>query len=206
MATVKGEARQLILDAAEELIARQGVEGVSLRAINAAAGVSPGVLHYHFGSREVLVTELISRHMEQLVEQRGRMLDVLQPQQHPDIRDIVATLVTPLAELARGEAADGRRYVRFIARLYADRSPILDEVSRRYQEVHQAYPALLARALPHQTAADLELRLAMANHCMLQMLADLTAPVRPWLNQGIERSDAEIIEMLIDFMCSGIRG
>ena len=51
--TVKGEARQQILTVAETLFAEHGVDAVSLRKINAAAGVSPGVLHYHFGSREI---------------------------------------------------------------------------------------------------------------------------------------------------------
>ena len=41
---IKGTARELILNAAEQLFAEQGVNAVSLRAINAAAGVSPGVL------------------------------------------------------------------------------------------------------------------------------------------------------------------
>ncbi len=47
---IKGAARELILDTAEHLFAEQGVNAVSLRAINAAAGASPGVLHYHLSS------------------------------------------------------------------------------------------------------------------------------------------------------------
>jgi len=203
--TVKGEARQLILDAAEDLFARQGVDGVSLRAINAAAGVSPGVLHYHFGSREVLVHELISRHMQALMTEREQLLQPLLSQTHPRVEDIIRTLVAPLAELAVASGAAGPRYVRFIARLYADRSPMLEEVSQRYLHIQRHYPELLQRALPDADPASLHLKLAMANHAMLQLLSDLTSTTRPWLGRASEEVDnAGLTAMLIDFMSAGI--
>ena len=203
--TVKGEARQLILDAAEDLFARQGVDGVSLRAINAAAGDSPGVLHYHFGSREVLVHELISRHMQALMTEREQLLEPLLSQTHPRVDDIIRTLVVPLAELAVASGAAGPRYVRFIARLYSDRSPMLEEVSQRYLHIQRHYPELLQRALPDADPASLNLKLAMANHAMLQLLSDLTSTTRPWLARASEEVDnAGLTAMLIDFMSAGI--
>ncbi len=205
--TVKGEARQQILTVAETLFAEHGVDAVSLRKINAAAGVSPGVLHYHFGSREILVSELINRHMTQLIAQRELQLRPLLQQDQPGVADIITTLVAPLARFALQGGDEGAAYVRFIARLYADRSPILEEVSLRYQQVNGVYPGLLQRALPQQEPAALSLRLAMANHAMLQTLADLTAPSRAWLQPADTELDTEqIIAMLIDFMSSGLTG
>jgi AcrR family transcriptional regulator len=205
--TVKGEARQLILDTAEDLFASHGVEGVSLRTINAAAGVSPGVLHYHFGSREVLVHELISRHMQGLMTEREQLLQPLLAQSRPRVEDIVRTLVDPLARLAIAEDEAGPRYVRFIARLYSDRSPMLEEVSQRYLHVQRHYPELLQRALPDTDAASLSLKLAMANHAMLQLLSDLTSPGRPWLGSALQQVDnAGLTAMLVDFMSAGISG
>ena len=204
---VKGEARQLILDTAEDLFARQGVDGVSLRAINAAAGVSPGVLHYHFGSREVLVHELISRHMQALMVEREQLLEPLLSQPQPRVEDIIRTLVTPLAELAMATGTAGPRYVRFIARLYSDRSPMLEEVSQRYLHIQRHYPELLQRALPDADPASLHLKLAMANHAMLQVLSDLTSTIRPWLGRASQQVDnAGLTAMLVDFMSAGISG
>ena len=45
-------ARERLLDCAEHLFADHGLEGVSLRAINAEAGLSPAALHYHFGTQQ----------------------------------------------------------------------------------------------------------------------------------------------------------
>ena len=183
------------------------MDAISLRKINAAAGVSPGVLHYHFGSREILVTELINRHMSQLIGQREQMLAPLVEQSTPAVSAIIYSLVQPLANFALNGGASGASYVRFIARLYADRSPLLDEVSARYQSVTRHYPALLQRALPDKGPAELALRLAMANHAMLQTLSDLTTSGRTWLEPVGETLDsAQLIAMLVDFISSGIRG
>ena len=221
--TIKGEARQAILAAAEVLFAEHGVEAVSLRRINAEAGVSPGVLHYHFGSREILVSELIQRHMAQLMAERERLLQPLSQEMAqeleqerlqemsqeatPTVAAIVSTLVLPLARFALQGGTAGATYVRLLARLHADRSPMLEEVSQRYQHINELYPALLQRALPGQTPTALALRLAMANHAMMQMLAELTAPSRDGLVNANEELDSEqIIAMLIDFISCGMTG
>src|SRR5690606_8080594 len=60
------EARRLILDAAEERLARQGPEGLRLQDIARDVGIShPAILH-HFESREGLVRALIARANTQL--------------------------------------------------------------------------------------------------------------------------------------------
>ena len=127
----------------------------------------------------------------------------------------IETLVQPLAQLAlqpselsaEEEIPAGPRYLRFIARLYADRSPMLHEVSQRYQETQRLYPLLLQRALPHTDPAVLDFRLAMANHAMLQMLSDLTREMRPWLSNASTGVDnKQLAAMLVDFMSCGISG
>jgi TetR/AcrR family transcriptional regulator, repressor for neighboring sulfatase len=45
------EARRLILEAAQMLIARTGPEGFRLQDIAAAAGISHPLILHHFGSR-----------------------------------------------------------------------------------------------------------------------------------------------------------
>lgn len=68
------EARRLILDAAEERLARQGPEGLRLQDIARDVGIShPAILH-HFESREGLVRALIARANAQL---RDTMLTAL---------------------------------------------------------------------------------------------------------------------------------
>lgn len=55
------EARQLILDTAQALIARGGPEGLRLQDIAAAAGISHPLILHHFGSRAGLMRALARR-------------------------------------------------------------------------------------------------------------------------------------------------
>ena len=64
MAKSKRNAREDILNTAEELFAAKGIENVSLRAINAAAGYSAAALHYHFKTRENLLAALLTERQE----------------------------------------------------------------------------------------------------------------------------------------------
>lgn len=46
--------RRAVLDAAEQLFAERGFDGVSMRDIGDASGVSQPLIHHHFGSKEDL--------------------------------------------------------------------------------------------------------------------------------------------------------
>src|SRR6476661_8456099 len=67
--------KQKILDAAEQLIAEQGYAGTSLRQIIASAGVNLASIHYHFGSKDDLLHELMTRKAGPVNEKRIELLD-----------------------------------------------------------------------------------------------------------------------------------
>ena len=209
MVIVKGAARELLLDTAEQLFADQGVNAVSLRAINAAAGVSPGVLHYHFGNREVLLEALIERRMQSLMEDRQQRVLPLLQQTPPNIDDIISALVQPLADLVLEEGDAGKRYVQFMARLYTERSDVFDKVSKRYIESTTGhFPLLIQQACPQLTMSDISWRLAAANHAMLQTLSDLSKPARHWQQTGSkseENHPHQIVFNLKAFIAGGFK-
>jgi TetR/AcrR family transcriptional regulator, repressor for neighboring sulfatase len=60
------EARRLILEAAQTLIATTGPEGLRLQDIAAAAGISHPLILHHFGSREGLVRALTRQAVAEL--------------------------------------------------------------------------------------------------------------------------------------------
>lgn len=53
------ERREAILRAAYAVAARDGLAGVTARAVAAEAGVSNGLVFFHFGSKDVLLAELL---------------------------------------------------------------------------------------------------------------------------------------------------
>ncbi len=58
-AAERSSARARILDAAVQLIARDGIDDVRIARIAMRAGVSASLLHYHFASRERLLAEAL---------------------------------------------------------------------------------------------------------------------------------------------------
>ena len=62
-ASVDGDARELILDAAEELIAESGFDATSTAAIAKQAGVPKGLVFYYFPTKSAILTTLIAERL-----------------------------------------------------------------------------------------------------------------------------------------------
>src|SRR5437879_11584596 len=67
-----------ILDAAEHLLAKNGFEATSLRAITAEADVNLAAVNYHFQSKDALIRAVISRRIGPINEKRLTMLDAIE--------------------------------------------------------------------------------------------------------------------------------
>jgi len=95
-------ARAALISAAEELFARHGIEGVSLRAITRGAGQrNTTALQYHFGDRDALVRALVDKHMAEVSLRREALLDLMEARGEPTLRDAAHAFVQPLvAKLA----------------------------------------------------------------------------------------------------------
>jgi AcrR family transcriptional regulator len=70
--------QERILDAAEVLFARQGVSATSLRSITTRAGVNAAAIHYHFGSKQALVSTILTRRIAPLSQERLKRLEQLE--------------------------------------------------------------------------------------------------------------------------------
>ena len=65
-APVARDARERILEAACDVIAEHGIEDVRIARIATLAGVSPPLVHYHFATREALLSEALEHSFELL--------------------------------------------------------------------------------------------------------------------------------------------
>ncbi len=68
------ETSESILDAAEELFARQGFSATTTKQIGSAAGVNPALIHYYFGNKEGLYRALLRRLFESIIARGGQQL------------------------------------------------------------------------------------------------------------------------------------
>lgn len=203
-----GDTPDRLLRAARELITVHGVEGVSIRAINAAAGASPGSLHYHFGSRDDLIVALISQYIEPLMRERQSLLREREARGALTTRDIAEIMVMPLARTAIEGGEDGMAHVALLARLYGDRNPILFEYTREpwMREIYQHQFVALKCCHPDVGEPELMLRLDLATHCMLRGLTALGEEQADWqLGVGYQDFDPWArVEAIVGFMTAGL--
>ncbi|MCW2512357.1 MAG: transcriptional regulator, TetR family [Mycobacterium sp.] len=110
--------RVMLMEVAERLFATRGIEAVTLREIQQAAGQSnTSVIRYHFGSRDGLIRALISYRQASLGADRREMLASMREQgKEADPRAVVWLLARPLAN----SIANGEMFAPFLARLVED--------------------------------------------------------------------------------------
>ena len=105
------------MDEAERLFALRGVDGAQIRDIvRAAEQANDSAVHYHFGSRQGLLTAICERKINEMEPERKRLLDELRATDRlDDLPALVHTLIVPTAALLA--TRDGRYFLGITAQL-----------------------------------------------------------------------------------------
>jgi AcrR family transcriptional regulator len=72
MKTKSGETKAAILAAAYSVLSQRGIEKATVKEVARVAGVAPGLVHYYFASKDVLLQEVLQmagRHYAGLIEE-----------------------------------------------------------------------------------------------------------------------------------------
>ncbi len=135
-----------LVKTAEKLFATQGVDAVSIRAINSAAGLGPASVHYHFGSKDDLLTAVLLDLGSAVRDQIRINVDQLAASPVPPTADCLVRAVTePYLELLLRHRVRGMRWVKIIAQISQEGHPALQETGQHLDEslldqVRRAYP------------------------------------------------------------------
>jgi AcrR family transcriptional regulator len=140
--------RAALIDAAAELFAAHGVDGVSIRSINAAAGLAAASVHYHFGSKDQLLEAVLEREGQAVhAEISGRADRLLARQARLTTRQLVEILAKPYLNLIEREPVRGVQWLKIVAQLITagdsrvDQDLVAASVSGKVQElVRRRYP------------------------------------------------------------------
>ncbi|HWV87279.1 MAG TPA: TetR/AcrR family transcriptional regulator [Capillimicrobium sp.] len=92
--TLSNDKAQRIVDAMRSSVARRGVAGSTFDHVAREAGVSRGLLHYYFGTKERLLTEVVRRDFELKM---AALEAALEQAQTAD--DVISLLVASLEDL-----------------------------------------------------------------------------------------------------------
>ena len=193
------DTRTRIMTAAERLIARNGLDGVSIRDITDEAKVNSAAIHYHFRSKRGLIEAMLARWAGVLVESRGRMLDAIESKRESELRDVVEVLVLPMVELAGNRRRGGPRYVGFLAAVvnHADYIPLMNQL---YEPDISRTLRLLEQATPHLSSDVRMLRWAIAKDTVNRAVSTATSPVHLWLKVYAPGASDHLADRLVDFL------
>lgn len=203
------DTKQRILDAAEELFARNGYHGTSLRTITGLAGVNLAAVSYHFGSKEALIEAVFERRLTPLNSLRTERLEEVRRLAEkedtiPDVRQALLAFLEPTMEFR--EAGDGfRNFIVLVGRVLAE-----PDETVRMMFVEQIRPVFmflfdtLCRALPDKPPGLVFWRLQFALGAMSHTLCWMGR--FPALPQGLEppQDAATLTEWLLDFVVGGM--
>jgi AcrR family transcriptional regulator len=132
---IEGEKAARIVDAMRASVARRGVAASTFDHVAREAGVSRGLLHYYFGTKERLLAEVVRRDCEL----RMHVID----EQLADAKsadDVIDGLVESLKDLV----VDDPAFITLVFELFS--------LSRRNEEIALEFAELLRRTREHVAA------------------------------------------------------
>ncbi len=194
------DTKERILDSAQRLIGSQGYAATSVRHIISEAGVNLAAIHYHFGSKEDLLSALIERKAAGVNEARLKLLDRAEAEAGRGplcITKVLEAWFLPMAEAADGDPS----FVLLMGRLMAE-GMLQTIVQKHFRIPAERITAALRRALPE--LPDEEFRWRM--HFMFGAMAYTMCGRNEITGVGGDPRDfSGRIDRLITFLIAGFQ-
>ena len=171
--------KERILSAAEELFARHGFQGASLRQVTAAANVNLAAVNYHFGSKDNLINEVFRRRLDELTERRLGALKEAKNQPKPSLERILEAFVEPALSLA-SDKLGGASFMRVLARAYAEHDVSLRKfLSDNYGYVLKSFASAIQELMPELDKEALYWRLDFIAGALAYAMSEFGMVKRP---------------------------
>lgn len=154
----KHSTRDRILDAAEELFARRGFDGVSVRRIMSKADADVSLAYYHFKSKRDLFDQVMLRRAEILNDIRLDALEAVEKRHaadSPSVEEIIGAFVNPLIDLLDREHEEWTHYFQLIAQINNSPDWGGELMTRYFDPLVRRFLEALRKALPDCDEADL---------------------------------------------------
>lgn len=193
--------RQRLVKAAERLFASQGVDAVSVRAVNAAAGLGAASVHYHFGSKDDLLRAVLTDVGAAVRDEIQSNVDAMSVDPAVPTADALVRAVTaPYLNLLSRQRVRGMRWIKIIAQISQEGHPMLLDAEQRlpddlFEQVRRVFP----RSDPD----SLERRWAISIMTFIEALSRADEWSRD--RRGLSAADLELFyEDLVRFVVGGV--
>lgn len=200
-------AKDRFIPAAERLFAERGIDRVSMRQINIAAGYrNVSALHYHFGSRVDLIAEILSRRMHELDEARLEMLAELEAEgaDLADLYTILRVYLEPIWSLG-GEDGNPDHFIPVLAQMLGHPEIRIAEILRdRHDAGLRKLACLTMAALPYVPEAIMRRRIRLMLNLSIQSMSHFIRFQRQNPDRNAEEEKAKFMAVLTDMLAGGL--
>ena len=189
--------RTRLMDAALDLLAQRGEDGVTLRALTAAADANVAAVSYHFGSLKALCEASVEYALERYLDAQEEAVSALGAESTLD--ELAAAFAQPMIHAL---AAGGRdlAVMRIVARAGMDPPRGWDRFDARFDRIRADVRPVLRAKLPDVKDRELRLR----TRCVAGMLNWLAlAPIGAELQN---KSEKQLGRLLVPILAGAFRG
>lgn len=195
---VAGErTRARLMDAALDLLAERGEEGVTLRDLTDAADANVAAVSYHFGSLQSLCDAAVEHALERYLDAQHEALKTLGPD--PTLEALAAAFARPMM---RALAAGGRELevLRIVSRAALDPPRGWERFDARFEAIR----ADALRVLKGNVSGVKDRELILRVRCAAGMLSWLVlAPIGAELGT---MSEKRLERLLVPIIAGAFRG
>jgi AcrR family transcriptional regulator len=189
--------RTRLVEAALDLLAERGEEGVTLREVTNAAEANVAAVSYHFGSLKSLCDVAIEHALERYLEAQERAVSALGPES--TLEELARAFAAPMV---RAMAVGGRDFavMRIVARVGIDPPQGWDRLGARFDRIR----ADVVRVLNANVRGVKDRELILRTRCVAGMLNWLAlAPVGTELRN---KSEKQVERLLVPVMAGAFGG
>jgi AcrR family transcriptional regulator len=181
---LRGEAtRRRIVDAAREVLLERGSGGMSTRAVADEAGVRLSLVHYHFGSKQNLLVEVLHHENDELLERQRELYAAPGP---------LAEKWRTACDFLDEDVRSG--YVRVLWELWA--AGLADEeLAHRWRDAMAGWRNLLEHVV-ERWAAEHGLELPLSPRALATLVANAFQGAEIEILAGVSERDAPHVEAL----------
>ena len=208
--TPAASTRARILTVAERMFAEQGYNGVSLRAITAAANANMASVHYYFGTKQALLSAIFEARVHPLQDERRILLEKAlnaASNKRPDVRSVLAAFIGPGVRL--GKTPEGAVFNRLSAICSVDPDPVVRNiVFGVHDDIAQSFTAALRTACPELDGPAFFVRLQCVFGSMMYFRADNGRVDRLTDGKDVAAAHSDVdasLENLLDFLPAGMQ-
>ncbi len=207
--TRRTDARQRVLEAAEELFAKHGFDAVSIRDITSRCGANVAAINYHFGGRDKLVEEVMLRYVEPINQERLlRLESALQKwgAKAVPVEELLDAFVRPLVTRVKKSELSERLFYKLCGRVFSEHIDTLPQpVELQFAPVLQRFYDAFQSSVPELSREELVWRFHFMVGGMLYLMSHQDLLQRMSRGDSGEPSMEASISRFIRYSAAGFR-